>query len=84
MDPWRAEIYPPPSGQSLWRPVEAAYGIAGCCRSASPCPTPRASMMSGAHTYAQPSTHVSHVVAAALRYFLLFVCRLSHEAVLDS
>ena len=38
---------------SLWRPVEASDGAAGGCSSSSPPPTPRESMMPGAHTHAQ-------------------------------
>ena len=80
---YRAPVSPRLWWSSFMATVEAVYDIAGRCRSASPLPTLSECTMPGAHTHTQCSTHISHVVAAALCYFLLFVCRLSHEAVLD-
>ena len=81
---YRAPECPPRMVCGLMAAGEAFYGIAGGCRAASPLPTLRECTMPGAHAHTPRSPHVSHAVAAALCYFLRFVRRLSHEAVLDS
>ena len=65
-------------------PVEAVASHHGCCSSASPLPTTRASMMPSAHTHTQCCTHGSHAVAVASYLFTVCVCHLAHASVLDS